>query len=130
MTTQTAAARAAAARLRRRTTRPGGAVAKDPCPECGVELGRPKGTSRRRVLFTSDRGSFRWQCPDCRASWTEAASTQAGSTTRGAALPSGSSGSSVPSMPAGPSRTPLPGVTGQATAQASSNQTTLPAPSR
>ena len=107
MTGHTAATRAAAARLRRRAAPPrAGSAPKDPCPTCGVELGRPHGTSRRIVVFTSDRGQFRWQCPDCRASWTERASTQAGSTTRGA---------SADAVPAG---------------QTSSNQTTLPTPSR
>jgi hypothetical protein len=84
MTAPTAASRAAAARLRRRTTPArAGAVAKDPCPACGVELGQPHGASRRLVVFTSDRGVFRWQCPECRGAWSERASTQVGSTTRG-----------------------------------------------
>lgn len=86
MSAPTIASRAAAARLRRRATpaQAGVAPTKDPCPTCGAELGRPHGASRRLVVFTSDRGVFRWQCPDCRGAWNEAASTQAGSTTRSA----------------------------------------------
>ncbi|HEU0104274.1 MAG TPA: hypothetical protein VFR07_18335 [Mycobacteriales bacterium] len=85
MTAPTAATRAAAARQRRRANPARAAApAKDPCPTCGVELGQPHGASRRLVVFTSDKGQFRWQCPDCRAAWTERASTQVGSTTRGA----------------------------------------------
>ena len=80
MTAPTAASRAAAARQRRRATptraRAVPAAPKDPCPTCGVELGQPHGASRRLVVFTADRGQFRWQCPDCRAAWTEGASTQ------------------------------------------------------
>ena len=84
MTAPTAASRAAAARLRRRAVPVRSAVPKDPCPTCGVELGQPHGASRRLVVFTSVPGLFRWQCPECRAAWTERASSQVGSTTRAA----------------------------------------------
>lgn len=85
MSVPTTAARAAQARLRRRSTpavaRGTGAL-KDPCPTCGVELGQPHGASRRLAVLTGDRGVFSWRCPDCRSAWTERASTQSGSTTR------------------------------------------------
>jgi len=78
----TARSRAAAARARRRaTTTPGGAV-RDPCPQCGVELGQQHGATRRVAVFSSQRGLFLWRCPDCQHGWAEVASSQCGSTTR------------------------------------------------
>jgi len=51
-----------------------------------VELGQAHGATRRLAVVSSTRGVFRWSCPDCRGAWSEAASTQAGSTTRSAPL--------------------------------------------
>ena len=74
----TVTSRAALARTRRQAAGAAGrAVAKDPCPHCGAELGRAHGVTRRVALFSSTRGVFRWRCPDCREAWSEAASGQA-----------------------------------------------------
>ncbi len=80
----TARTRAAAARSRRRSAAvvtPGSAV-KDPCPQCGTELGQAHGATRRVAVFSSQRGLFLWRCPDCGHGWSEVASSQCGSTTR------------------------------------------------
>jgi len=87
-TALTTTSRAAAARSRRRAAdRRPGAVLRDPCPRCGVELGQAHGATRRLAVVSSTRGVFRWSCPDCRQGWSEGASTQAGSTTRSVPLP-------------------------------------------
>ena len=79
----TTAQRAASARRLRRGQAPAGhAVPRDPCPSCGVELSRAAGSSGRLALYSTARGSFHWQCPTCRGTWTERASEQSGSTTR------------------------------------------------
>ena len=79
----TARSRAAAARSRRRTAAAApGAGTKDPCPQCGTELGQAHGATRRVAVFSSERGLFLWRCPDCGHGWAEVASSQCGSTTR------------------------------------------------
>lgn len=84
----TTSTRAAAARSRRRSAAAlatGGV--KDPCPQCGTELGQQHGATRRVAVFSSQRGLFLWRCPDCSHSWAEVASSQCGSTTRSPAPP-------------------------------------------
>ena len=43
----------------------------DPCPACASDLGGPAGTTRRAVVFSTDRGVFRWRCPECRHVWSD-----------------------------------------------------------
>lgn len=42
---------------------------RDACPLCDSPLGRPRGGTRRQIVFTAERGVFRWRCPDCRGIW-------------------------------------------------------------
>ena len=61
-----------AATARRRAGRRAAAVVRDPCPLCGVDLGGMHHTTRRKVVFTSVPGSFKWRCPDCSGVWEQA----------------------------------------------------------
>lgn len=50
-------------------TLPGPEPAADHCPLCQASLGRPRGATRRQIVFTAAPGTFRWRCPDCRGVW-------------------------------------------------------------
>ena len=65
----TAADRAALARRRGRPS----TVLRDPCPLCGNDLAGARSTTRRRVVFSSVPGTFRWRCPDCSGVWEQSA---------------------------------------------------------
>ena len=60
-----------AATARRRAGRRAAAVVRDPCPLCGADLGGTHHTTRRKVVFTSVPGSFKWRCPDCSGVWEQ-----------------------------------------------------------
>ncbi len=88
--TSTVADRAATAR--RRAGRRATSVVRDPCPLCGADLGGMHHTTRRKVVFTSVPGSFKWRCPDCSGVWEQATVDRA----------AGQAAESVPaSVPAG-----------------------------
>ncbi len=78
----TTAQRAATARPLRRGRLTPTRVPRDPTPSSGTELTPGAGSSGRLALLSTARGSFSWQCPACRGTWTERASEQSGSTTR------------------------------------------------
>ena len=44
---------------------------RDTCPECSADLGRPRGATRRRIVFSAVPGEFLWQCPDCATVWSQ-----------------------------------------------------------
>lgn len=70
MTLPSLATRAAQARRRRHSgTEAAPSVLRDPCPRCGVELGRPRSATRRVALFSATPGAFGWRCPDCGGTW-------------------------------------------------------------
>ncbi len=74
-----------AATARRRAGRRASAVVRDPCPHCGVDLGGMHHTTRRKVVFTSVPGSFKWRCPDCSGVWEQATADRAAGRAAGSA---------------------------------------------
>ena len=76
-----------AATARRRAGRRASSVVRDPCPLCGVDLGGMHHTTRRKVVFTSVPGSFKWRCPDCSGVWEQATVDRAADQATAAAVP-------------------------------------------